>query len=62
MKTFETEIWIPAKDEVGQAPRLLSCPECHSLVRRRTGNRYVCECGAETTLDMTPLERRQAKV
>lgn len=58
-KEFESEIWIPSKNGVGQPPRTLSCPECGADVRRRPGNRYVCDCGAETTLDLTPLEHRK---
>lgn len=59
MKTLETEMWIPAKDGIGQPPRLIRCPECGDPVRKRPGNRYVCECGAETILDLTPLEHRK---
>jgi hypothetical protein len=59
---YEREIWIAAKDGVGIAPRILDCPECHEPMRHRPGHRYVCECGAETVLDMTPLEYSKRKV
>jgi hypothetical protein len=59
MKAFETEIWIPAKNGVGISPRLIECPECGEPVRKRTGNRYLCECGADTTLDLTPLQHKR---
>lgn len=60
--TTEIEIWIPAKNGIGQPPRILACPECGLDMRRMPGNRYVCSgCDSETTLDLTPLEHRKGK-
>lgn len=58
-ETIETELWVNVVNGVVQTPRMLDCPECRAVIRRRPGNRYVCaDCGSETTLDLTPLERR----
>ena len=56
---YEREIWVEGKDGIAIAPRYLRCPECHEDIRKRPGNRYPCQCGAETILDLTPLEVRK---
>ena len=37
-------------------PRKIRCPECGQPVRRH-GNKFKCECGAETTMEL-PEGRR----
>lgn len=60
MESYESTMWIPAKDGVGIAPRTLTCPECGDTMLRRPGHRYVCrDCETETTLDLTPLEHKR---